>query len=143
MEGSGQAGWSLAIWLAVVAVVVAVVVGMATIAATRRWGNRRRQIVFEADVSPLLSVDVRDGLLEVTYRNEPVANPKLVSVRVRNVGPADIASAHFDGGRPLTVALNCTVFGPTRSLAPRVHVIPSRRVGGTHHARSDVVEAWG
>lgn len=118
MEGSAEAGWTLATWLALAAVMMAAVFGVGTIAATRRWGNRRRQIVFEAEVSPLLAAEVRDNLLEVTYRNVAVADPKLVLVRLRNVGPADIASAHFDGGRPLIVRLNCVFFGPTRCSHP-------------------------
>lgn len=111
-------------WLVVAGIVVAVLVGVATVAATRRWGNRRRRLLLTVEAVPLLPPGKPDGLLQVTYRDFPVNDPHLVTTRLRNVGPSDIATAHFDGGRPLVLRLNCKLCGVTRSSHPQSTTLP-------------------
>jgi hypothetical protein len=113
---------SLGLWLALVAVIVAVVGVAVTIFAARRWGNRRRKVLFSYDSTPLLPVSDERHLLEITYRDIPVKEPHLVTVRVANIGPSDIASQHFDAGRSLVVRLNCTMYGLTSNSHPHCTV---------------------
>ncbi|MBD2764458.1 hypothetical protein IEE91_04445 [Kocuria sp. cx-455] len=84
-----------------------------TIFATRQWGTRRAHLAVEVYANPLLPVDARSGLLEVTYRDIPVEEPHLVSVTLRNVGPRDVATKMFDGGRSITVKFDHTFYGIT------------------------------
>jgi hypothetical protein len=42
--------------------------------------------------------------------------------QLKNVGPADIASQNFDGGKPVVTRHNCTMLGVTRSSHPEVTV---------------------
>lgn len=105
-------------WLTLTAIVVTLIVGVAAVIATRRWGNRRRRLLFSYEVAPLLAEGSANDLLQITYRDFPVRDPHLVTVRLRNVGPADVATGHFDGGRPFLVRLNCKMYGPTRASHP-------------------------
>lgn len=114
-------------WVAVAALVVAVLTGVGTVLAARQWGNRRRRILFSVESAPLLPPAERAGLLQVTFRDFPVENPHLVTVRVQNVGPLDIATQHFDAHRNLVVDLNCTMYGVTSSSHPGATV--SRGIG--------------
>ncbi|GAA3548896.1 hypothetical protein GCM10022235_15650 [Kribbella ginsengisoli] len=113
-------------WLALGALVVAVVAVPSSIWATRRWGTRRAQLQVSVRSLPLLPEDMRPGLLEVTYRDIPVDRPHLVSVTLENVGPRDIPSSAFDGGRPIYVAFDQTFYGLTstsggvRTLSPAI-----------------------
>ncbi len=50
----------------------------------------------------------------MTYRDIPVKDPYLLTMRLVNVGPADVASSHFDGGRDLDIDLGCTMYGLLR-----------------------------
>ncbi len=104
---------------------VAVAVGLATVLATRKWGTRRRRVLFRYQSAPLLPVDSRLGLLEITFRDIPVPNPHLVTLRVQNLGPSDVATHHFDTGAPVRVALNCKFFGLTSSSHPAATVSPA------------------
>lgn len=97
-------------WLAVGALVVAVIAIPVTFIATRNYGNRRRQVVFTCDSTALMPSAHSDEL-KVTWRGQPVDDPHLVVFRLQNVGPADIASTHFDGGRDLVVRLNANFYG--------------------------------
>src|SRR3712207_4896455 len=89
--------WSVAEWLALGALVVALLALPLTIWATRRWGERRSRLLFTYRSVPLLPRGDRQ-LLKVTYRDLDVPEPHLVTLRLRNVGPKDIASGHFDQG---------------------------------------------
>lgn len=104
---------------------VALVVGVATVLATRRWGTRRRKLLFRYQSASLLPTDSRPGLLEVTFRDIPVPNPHLVTIRLQNVGPSDVATHHFDGGRPIRVVLDCKFFGVTSTTHPSATVSPA------------------
>lgn len=110
---------NLGLWIALAALAVAIVGVGATIFATRRWGNRRRRILFAWEAAPLLLIGGDRDLLQVTYRDIPVEDPHLVTVRVANIGPSDIASRHFDADRPLVIRLNCTMYGLTRNSHPK------------------------
>ncbi|MDG4826056.1 hypothetical protein O7635_29765 [Asanoa sp. WMMD1127] len=102
--------------LALVGILVAAAAIVTGMYATRRWGTRRRTITLDCVSTPLISSQLgamgRD-LLKVTYRDIEVMDPHLVQIRIRNVGPSDVASAHFDGETPLTVELSCRVLGVT------------------------------
>lgn len=115
--------------LTVIGIVSAVLVGSLAIWGTRRWGTRRRRLLFECNSTSLIppSEDTQ-RLLKVTYRDLEVAEPNLVTVRLRNVGPADIASIHFDAGKPLTIRLNAIMYGLTGGAYP-THNTVSTAVG--------------
>lgn len=104
--------------IGLIGVIVAVLVGVAAILATRRWGNRRNKLMFTWESVPMLPVESAGGLLQVTYRDFPIPEPHLVTVRMINVGPNDVATKHFDGGASLRIELNCTMFGLLRSSHP-------------------------
>jgi hypothetical protein len=62
------------------------------------------------------TVDPRDGgdaspRLAVTYRDFEVKDPYLLTLRLVNVGPSDVSTSHFDGGRDLVIELGCKLFG--------------------------------
>jgi hypothetical protein len=118
---------SVGVWIGLAAIIVAVVGIAVSVFAARRWGNRRRKILFSWSSAPLLPPGHDDGLLEVTYRDFKVKDPHLVTFRVTNVGPSDIASQHFDAGKPLTVVLNCVMYGVTSSS--HGHATVSRAIG--------------
>ena len=118
---------NLGLWIALVAVIVAIVGIAVTIFAARRWGNRRRKLLFSYESTSLLPIGAEHHLLKITYRDIPVKEPHLVTVRVANIGPADIASQHFDAGRSAVVRLNCTMYGLTRNSHPQYTV--SRAIG--------------
>jgi hypothetical protein len=115
-----------AAWLALAALAAAVVIGIATVWATRR-GVRRRRILLSYEASPLLPSGNKGGLLAVTFRDIPAENPYLVTVRIRNLGPTDLTTAHFDQGKPLRVDLQCQMLGVTRTSLPGSTI--SRAVG--------------
>jgi len=102
--------WSAAEWLALAALVVAVVAIPLTLWATRQWGERRARLLFTYRSVPLLPRgDIQ--VLKVTYRDFEVPSPHLVTLRVRNVGPKDVASSHFDQSRPLRIDLKAKFYG--------------------------------
>ncbi len=74
---------------------------------------------------PLLPPDSRPGLLEVTFRDIPVPNPHLVTLRLQNLGLSDVATHHFDSGAPVRVVFKCRFFGLTSSSRPAVTVSPA------------------
>ena len=50
----------------------------------------------------------------------PVDDPHLLKLGLSNVGPSDVATAHFDSGRPIVFTLHCTMYGLMHaSHAPR------------------------
>lgn len=69
--------------------------------------------MFEWSASPLIPQvqGVSSSHLAVTYRDVEVSEPHLLTLSLVNVGPADVASSHFDGGRDLTIRLGCTMYG--------------------------------
>lgn len=111
-------------WLGIVSLVLVLIFGVLALVAARRYGTRRRKVLFAFSTAPLLPVGQPPGLLEITYRSFPVPDPHLVTFRVTNVGPLDIASEHFDSNRPLLVRLNCTLYGVTATTHPDQTVSP-------------------
>ncbi|KQS69065.1 hypothetical protein [Modestobacter sp. Leaf380] len=93
--------------------IIGSVIGVGGILAARQYGNRRRKVMFEWTASPLVPAAERDtgSRLAVTYRDIEVKNPYLLTLRLVNVGPSDIASEHFDGGRSIVIDLGCQMFG--------------------------------
>lgn len=108
----------MADWIGIAAVIIAFVVGVATVLATRQWGNRRRKILFIYNKTALLPKGRQPGPLQVTYHDIPVKDPHLVTLSIKNIGPSDIGSEQFDAKRPLTIRLNCTMYGLTSNSHP-------------------------
>jgi len=50
------------------------------------------------------------GCLKLTFRDIEITDPHLVRLTLKNVGPTDIASDHFDAGTPLVIDLHCQRF---------------------------------
>jgi hypothetical protein len=99
--------------LTIAGIVVAVIAIIVGLLAARRYGNRRAVVLFTHDLTQLipdLPHSAKD-LLKVEYRDIPVPDPHLLSLRLQNVGPRDIASSSFDAGRPVTIKTNCKFYG--------------------------------
>ena len=96
---------------ALAALIVAVVGIPAAVLATRQYGNRRRKLLFDWSATPLIRRRETEDIA-VTYQGEPVKDPHILTLTIANVGPADIGSSHFDGGRPLRIdLLGCYLYG--------------------------------
>ncbi|MBM0231907.1 hypothetical protein JNW91_08580 [Micromonospora sp. STR1_7] len=112
-----MATWDRSDVLALIAIAVAVVAIAAGALAAQRWGTRRGRITLMATASSLIPEGyIREStknLLKVTWRDIDVEDPHMVLIGIFNTGPRDISSAHFDGGKPLLVRLNCKMFGVT------------------------------
>lgn len=114
-------------WLALGALIVAVVAIPITMWTTRRWGTRRRRLLFARESTPLIPTAPAGAgsLLKVTFRDLPVEEPHLVTLSLDNVGPVDVASGHFDAGRPVEIKLGCTLYGVVSSTHPRHTISPA------------------
>lgn len=94
-----------------------VVVGVLAIAAAwwvgRRYGTRRRKLLFLFEATSLVPEikGYAGSGLKVTFHDVAVEEPHLLTIRLTNVGPADVASSHFDAGKPVQVLLNSTLYG--------------------------------
>jgi hypothetical protein len=115
-------------WIGLAGIILGVIGIVVTIAAARRWGNRRRKLLFSFESAPLLPPGPNNGLLEITYHGFPVEDPHLVTVRLQNIGPLDIPSGQFDAESPLTINLNCKMFGVTSNRSGARVVAPA--IGG-------------
>lgn len=106
--------------LGIIGIAIAVVAIVVGVMATRRWGNRRCRLLFDFRSVPLMPLGTPNvrGLLKVTFRDIEVPDPHLITIRFKNVGPADIASDRFDAGEPLAVTLNCKMYGLTSNSHP-------------------------
>jgi hypothetical protein len=105
-------------WIEVASLFVAVLAVLCGALATRQWGNRRRRVLFTSRVRPLATDELSDDDLyvQVTYRGSQLMDAHQVTVSLKNIGPADVTSAHFDGGEPLVVDLGCTTYSMTNSV---------------------------
>ena len=112
-NGQGLAGWATADWLALSALVVAVVAVPISILATRRWGTRQARISISTLSVPLLPDGVREGTIEVSFRDVPVKDPHLVTVEIRNSGPRDLSSEMFDRGESIAIKFDQVFYGLT------------------------------
>ncbi|RJU00847.1 hypothetical protein D6T65_10325 [Arthrobacter frigidicola] len=97
--------WGLTEWLWLIGIVVAIILGIGAIVATRRSANPRRKLQFLVNATPLVSEHSRGRGLVVSYNDEPVQDPYLVRVTLKNIGAIDITSADFDAGRDLEVCV--------------------------------------
>ncbi len=108
--------------IAIVGVAIGILGIIAAVWAARKWGSRRGRLAIEIESSPLIPAPsegaLRPDLLKVTYLDIEVDDPHLVTIRLANVGSADIASVDFDGGRPIVVNLGSKMYGPTASTYP-------------------------
>jgi hypothetical protein len=106
--------------LAIVGIAVAVLAIIASTLAIRTWGNRRKRLAFEVRSAPLIATGGPSAdLLKVTFRDIEVPDPHLATIRLSNIGPADISSDSFDAGRSFVVKLNCKMYGVTATTHPQ------------------------
>ena len=106
--------------LAIAAIVISGVAMLVGFFAVRKYGNRRRKILFVWEATPLVPEGQGgvDSLLKVTFRDFPVENPYLLKLRLVNVGPLDVASNDFDSGQSIVFRLNCTMYGLIKASHP-------------------------
>ncbi|MFF5200225.1 hypothetical protein ACFY3B_11540 [Micromonospora parva] len=127
-------GWDRSDQLTALGIVVAVIAIVVGALAARRWGARRRLLRFDCIITPLILVPSKHleawskDLIKVTYRDLEVKEPHLAQIRLRNVGPSDVSSAHFDEGKPLSINLNCIMYGIISSSIPTATTTPA--IGG-------------
>jgi len=99
--------WGQTEWLWAIALVVSV---LASYAITKKFGNRRRKVLFTWNSVQLMPERNRtngrgmSGALQVSFLGKAVEDPYLVQVTLKNIGPVDIASSDFDAGRQLKVS---------------------------------------
>jgi hypothetical protein len=108
-------------WMALGSLAVAVIAIPVTIWATRTFGNRRRKLLFSYESISLAPATQSEavGVLKITFRDLPTEDPHLLTIRLQNIGPADVASSHFDASRDVQVKLNCTLYGVVSTTHPR------------------------
>jgi hypothetical protein len=105
--------------LTIILVILAVVTIITSAWAVRRWGNRRRRVLITFESTRLIPDLPLDDRLEVSYRTFPVKDPRLVRVRVQNIGPVDVSSDDFDSRRTIAFRTNCQFYGLVASSHPQ------------------------
>ncbi|MFC3891285.1 hypothetical protein ACFOWZ_07335 [Lentzea rhizosphaerae] len=118
---------SLEAKLALAALVVAVVAVPIAAWVTRQYGTRRKKLLFLFEATSLMPVikgSAADAL-KITYHDVPVDDPHLLTIRLENIGPSDIASNHFDSDKPVQVRLNSTLYGMLSATQPEHTVGPA------------------
>ncbi|MDT0353635.1 hypothetical protein [Pseudonocardia charpentierae] len=144
----GLAGWAATDWLALSALIVAVVAVPISILATRRWGNRRARVSISIVSVPLLPDGVREGTIEVSFRDIPVKDPHLVTVEIRNSGPRDLSSDMFDRGESIAIKFDQVFYGLTsshggvRTASPAIGTRPPEAIVFVRPALLKRREAW-
>ena len=107
----------LAFWSIVVGSVIALVAIGVGIWAARKWGTRRGKLLLAYTVTDLMPAGGRRDGFGFTYRDIPVDDPQLVTLRLRNIGPHDITRDVFDQGGALQVSLDATFMGLLRATS--------------------------
>ncbi|SFR18697.1 hypothetical protein SAMN04488564_104895 [Lentzea waywayandensis] len=118
---------SLEAKLALAALIVAVVAIPIAVWTTRQYGTRRKKLLFLFEATSLMP-EIKGSAanaLKITYHDIPVDDPHLLTIRLENVGPSDIASNHFDSGKPVQVRLNSTLYGMLSATQPEHTVGPA------------------
>lgn len=103
--------WQASEWLSFVGIILAAVGIAAAIWAARTWGTRRCKLLVAYTTTGLLPLGATRSDVKLTFHDLPVTDPHLVTLRLKNIGSQDITRDHFDGGEPLKIALNSTLFG--------------------------------
>ena len=120
------------VWAAAGAVAV-VVVGIATMLVTYKVTTTRQKLSWAIQHTSLLSdgTSYRD-LLKVSYRDQAVKAPTIVSVTLYNAGKRDIPSSSFDDERPFIVDIGVNILAklPTNDdpLIEEGHPLPEEKV---------------
>ncbi|MFF2842517.1 hypothetical protein [Paenarthrobacter sp. NPDC057981] len=92
-----------------------------------KYGNRRRKLLFTWEAVQLMPDNgVANGGLEVSYEGTPVQDPYLVKVTIKNLGPSDISTRHFDSGQMLKVMFPA---GYVSTMDTDVAATPTIRLG--------------
>lgn len=69
-----------------------------------KYGNRRRKLLFTWDAVQLMpNHEAAGGELEVSYEGQRLKDPYILKITLKNMGPTDITTAHFDNARPLQI----------------------------------------
>lgn len=103
--------WEIGTWLGLASLIIALVVGAGAVLAARKWGTRRGRLLVGYSSTSLLVDQSSTDQIKVTFQNIPIDKPHLVSLLIRNIGSRDITREQFDGGSPLIIGLDCTLFG--------------------------------
>ena len=108
-------------WLTVAGIAVALVAILVGVWAVRRWGVRRRRVLFTYASSALIPdlPPVLNDALKITFHDLPVANPHVLLLEIQNVGPLDVVSDDFDAKRKIAFKLNCTFYGLITTSHPQ------------------------
>lgn len=88
--------WIQTNWLGLAALIVAIIGIPITVFATRRWGNRRAKLQLSIESTRLLAEGDVTEKLEVTFDGNPVKNPYLNTLWIKNSGSRDIPSSAFE-----------------------------------------------
>ncbi|WP_406350883.1 hypothetical protein OHB56_40900 [Streptomyces sp. NBC_01635] len=126
-------------------VVLAVLVAAIGVYVTYRAAHPRRRLVYAFTSAPLIQRHQRDlssNVIRVSVGGRNLADPRLVTLRLESRGTKDIATAQFDNGTPIEVALGLPIVeivsletepphaqGPTCTLQDRVLRIGPGRLG--------------
>ncbi|MEU2722733.1 hypothetical protein [Streptomyces smyrnaeus] len=94
---------------AALAVFVTALVGAASVWATLRVSNPRRRLTYSIEDTRLLRPHSLGHDLTVHLDGSVLPDPRILRVELRNLGRRDIASAAFDQGLPLKVAVNVPI----------------------------------
>jgi hypothetical protein len=104
----------------------------------RMYGTRRAKIEIKVDWTQLLP-DAVDGMLAVTFRGEPIADPHLVKIAIKNVGARDVSSSMFNEGQPLSILFGVPFYGLT-DFSPGLQTVKPAMFGaGTENSSVGIV----
>jgi hypothetical protein len=94
---------SATVWAAV-GVLAVIAVGIATILVTYNVAVTRQRLTWTVASTSLLGEKTSYGpLLKVTYNDQKVGNPTIVTIVLNNIGRKDIPSSSFDGQRGIII----------------------------------------
>jgi hypothetical protein len=115
-------------WLTIIAIAVAVVAGAIALIAWRAEAVRKRLLLsITSRTRLLITPEPMREELRVSYQDEKLEDPYVVSIELSNVGKSPIKSEDFDKGRNLTFSVGApivkvlsTEHEPTSAPAPVV-----------------------
>jgi hypothetical protein len=118
-------------WLTVAVVLLTVMLlGIAYWTATLT--RARRVIHWEQSRFALLHRDSRiQAGLRMSWREEPIENPVLSTLRLTNVGRLDIGSASFDGGKPIVIDFGAPIVALIEPSEAPTDLMPIRLAGNS------------
>ena len=74
------------------------------------YGKRRRKLEISALKASLITATARrENNLKVSFNEHHVGDPNIVTIKITNIGPKDIASKDFDAEKPVKIGLGALV----------------------------------